>query len=135
MIIDLGQIAVSSVRSKALDRVDKAQSLPDGVWVDTFVLNMRDIQIYQQSETEKREFSLPFDFNVAVQIFSLCPQYVIHYPELNFDPSLKIFCYLAPMIVQLTHKDYMFLMKCLALNIAFDDGFDSMIRAKHPEHF
>jgi vacuolar protein sorting-associated protein 13A/C len=29
----------------------------------------------------------------------------------------------------------MFLMKCLFHNIAYDDGFDTMIKQKHPEHF
>lgn len=32
----------------------------------------------------------------------------------------------------MTHSDYMFLMKCLFHNIAFDDGFDNMIRKNNP---
>lgn len=39
------------------------------------------------------------------------------------------------MIIQLTHTDYMFLMKCLFHNVTYDDGFDNMIKAKYPEHF
>jgi len=41
MIIDLGKIIISNTRSKVLDRVK--DGCPDGVWVDTFILNMKDI--------------------------------------------------------------------------------------------
>ncbi|CAD8141116.1 unnamed protein product [Paramecium pentaurelia] len=133
MIIDLGTIFVSNKRIQVTNRIN-GQGL-ESVWVEQFLLNMKDIQIYQQNEQIKREFSLPFDFNIQVEIFTLAEKYSLNYPKLKFDEQLKINCFVAPMILQMTHSDYMFLMKCLFHNIAYDDGFDNMIRINNPEYF
>lgn len=48
---------------------------------------------------------------------------------------MKIYTFMAPMIIQLSHEDYMFIMKCLFHNIIFDDGLDTMIRNMNPTYF
>ncbi|CAD8058857.1 unnamed protein product [Paramecium sonneborni] len=135
MVIDLGTIIVSNKRNKVTNRIIKQELQLDSVWVDEFILNMKDIQLYQQSRENKREFSLPFDFNISVEIFGMFQQYQLFYPKIKFDEQLKIHCFIAPMILQITHSDYMFLMKCLFHNIAYDDGFDNMIRNSHSQYF
>lgn len=43
MVIDLGTIVVTNKRAKVTNRTDSKDELPEGVWVDNFILNMKDI--------------------------------------------------------------------------------------------
>lgn len=43
MVIDLGTIVVTNKRLKVTNRIDSKDVLLDGVWVDHFILNMKDI--------------------------------------------------------------------------------------------
>lgn len=43
MVIDLGTIVVTNKRLKVTNRTDSKDTLLDGVWVDHFILNMKDI--------------------------------------------------------------------------------------------
>ena len=43
MVIDLGTILVANTRTKVKDRILNADPQLDSVWVDTFIINMKDI--------------------------------------------------------------------------------------------
>jgi vacuolar protein sorting-associated protein 13A/C len=96
---------------------------------------IKDIGVVEQGPLERTDLTLPFDFNVAVEMFPLALQYGLAYPNIEADAQIKIKCYMGPMIIQMTHRDYMFIMKCLFHNIAYDDGFDIMIKNENPKHY
>jgi hypothetical protein len=95
---------VSSRRERTTDRIlkgDYKASLPEGVWVDQFLIVMKDICMFQkkEGENERREVTLPFDLNVRVEMFGMAKQYAIQHPSIDFDPQMKINVYMAPMII------------------------------------
>ena len=98
LIIDLGHILVSNKRSKAIDR---NSDIEGGVWVDTYMVVMKNLEMYWGSEDKnlKREVTMKYDFNVSVEMFPMATQYSLYYPNANFDQSMKIFTFMAPMII------------------------------------
>jgi hypothetical protein len=73
LIIDLGHILVTNKRSKATDR----SQVEGGVWVDTYMVVMKNLEMYWASEDDKtkKEVTMKFDFNVSVEMFSMATQY------------------------------------------------------------
>lgn len=99
------------------------------------MIAIQNLCMFQQNGAVRDEITLPFDINLAVEMFGMAPQYSLLYPESQLDTQMKIKSYMGPMIIQLTHLNYMFIMKCLFHNISYDDGFDTMIKNKNPLHY
>ncbi len=100
LVIDLGHISVKNHRYKSKERV-RDQSLEDGVWVDNFRIAIKDLCIFvsKAGVAEHSEVTLPFDFNVSVEMFRMAPQYNLIYPDIEFDTQVKIRTYMGPMII------------------------------------
>ena len=97
LIIDLGHILVSNKRSKVIERTD----IEKGVWVDTYMIAMKNLEMYWGSgdNTLKKEVTMKYDFNVSVELFPMATQYSLYYPNAKLDQSIKIFTFMAPIII------------------------------------
>lgn len=50
--------------------------------------------------------------------------FYVYKNKVQIDKTMKLRCYISPIIIRLTSKDYGFIMKCLSHNISYDDGCD-----------
>lgn len=62
---------------------------------------MKNLEMYWGSEDKsvKREVTMKFDFNVSVEMFPMATQYSLYYPNFKLDQAMKIFTFMAPMII------------------------------------
>lgn len=71
------------------------------------------------------EMSKLFHFNVKIEMPGFVNEYFYVFKQkLKIDRTMKLRCYISPIIVRMTNKDYNLVMKCLFHNITYDDGCD-----------
>ena len=66
-----------------------------------------------------------FHLNLEVEMPLFANEYFYVFgKKLVIDKTMKIKCYLSPIVIMLTNFDYNLIMKILFHNITFDDGCD-----------
>lgn len=51
-------------------------------------------------------------------------EYRYLYSRIKLDSTLRIKCYVSPIIITMSNSDYNKIMKCLFHNISYNDGCD-----------
>ncbi len=55
-------------------------------------------------------------------------QYLYENKFLELDKKLKIRAMISPIIIRMSHLDYLLIMKILFGNISYDDGYERVIQ-------
>lgn len=61
---------------------------------------------------------------MRINMPTLVNEYEYVFQDCQLDKTMKIHCYMSPIIMTLNNTNYNLLMKCLFHNIAYDDGCD-----------
>lgn len=71
------------------------------------------------------EMSKLFHFNIKMDMPGFVNEYwYVYKDKLKIDKTMKMRCYLSPIIIRMTNADYCLVMRCLFHNITYDDGCD-----------
>ena len=74
---------------------------------------------------QPQELSKLFHFNLRINMPTLVDEYEFIYGKgAILDKTMKINCYMSPIIMSLNNSNFNLLMKCLFHNITYDDGCD-----------
>lgn len=131
LLIDLGQITIYNKRKLNNRRILNAGlSGVDKTYSESFNLVMKDLGIRITRGENTYEMSKPFNFNLSVEMPGFGNEYQFLYEKqgLELDKKLKIRAMISPIIIRMSHVDYLLIMKILFGNIAYDDGYERVIK-------
>mmetsp|Transcript_20210 Transcript_20210/g.17400 ORF Transcript_20210/g.17400 Transcript_20210/m.17400 type:complete len:198 (+) Transcript_20210:571-1164(+) len=135
--VRLGDLEVRSDRLKNTDRYSNPKLPLDFVYCEVFKIDLNNMGLFKVIGDNRSELSKKFTFNMSFERLLFETEYKTLYDDgkdgkpgkFSLDEAQVLTGYMTPIIMILYHEDFLFLMKVLNFNIAYDDRMDQMFLA------